>query len=248
MTLSAFFQENSKVAVAFSGGVDSSYLLYEAKQASCDVHAFFVKTAFQPQFELDDAIRLTNELDVPLTVLYHDIFEHPDVLSNPSDRCYHCKNALFTMIINEAKKAGYDLLVDGTNASDDCDDRPGMKALAELSVRSPLRECGITKAGVRFRSKAAGLFTHDKPSYACLATRIPAGVPIDAETLQRVEKAEEFLFSLGFSDLRVRVQGKAAKIQLPANQIVKAASLSVEIRKGFSGLFDDILLDLAPRN
>lgn len=247
MTLSSFFLQNPRIALAFSGGVDSSYLLYAAMRAGCDVHAFFVKTAFQPQFELDDALRLAKELDVPLTILYHDVFAHPQVVANPPDRCYYCKHALFQMMKEEAEKAGYPVLMDGTNASDNGDDRPGMKALTELSVRSPLRECGITKAEIYSRSKKAGLFTHDKPSYACLATRIPAGTSIDAQTLQRVEKAEEWLFSLGFSNLRVRVQGHAAKIQLPADQLVKAAIRSDEIRQGLGTLFDDIWLDLAPR-
>lgn len=248
MTLSSFFEQNPKAALALSGGVDSSYLLYAAKQCGCDVTAFFIKTAFQPQFEMEDALRLAKELDVPLTVLHLDVFQYPKVVENPADRCYYCKQALFGSMKREAEKEGYTLLMDGTNASDTIDDRPGMRALQELLVRSPLRECGITKAEVRLRSKAAGLFTSDKPSYACLATRIPAGTAIDASTLERVEKAENYLFSLGFTDLRVRIQGQGAKIQLPANQLTKAAERGKEIRQGLGSLFTDIYLDLKPRS
>lgn len=233
--------------MAFSGGTDSSYLLYAAKQNNCDVHAFFVNTAFQPQFEMDDALRLAKELDANITILNYDIFQHPEIVKNPVNRCYYCKRALFSMIKQEALQAGYTVLVDGTNASDNCDDRPGMKALTELSVRSPLRECGIAKDEIRLLSKAAGLFTYNKPSYACLATRIPADTPITEKALQNVENAEQFLFSSGFSDLRVRVFGKAAKIQLPENQMIKAVQQHQDICQGLKEYFEEIVLDLKPR-
>ena len=247
MTLTTFFTQNPRVALAFSGGTDSSYLLYAAKQNCCDVRAFFVKTAFQPQFEENDALRLAKELNVNLTILNHDVFQHEEVTSNPKDRCYYCKTAIFHLLKQEAEKAGYPVLIDGTNASDDAGDRPGMRALKEIGVRSPLRECGLTKAEIRALSKQAGLFTWEKPSYACLATRIPSGTPITARTLTRVENSEEFLFTLGFSDLRIRVMGETAKLQLPENQMAKAIKQSQAIRKGLSPYFTDILLDLKPR-
>lgn len=249
MTLQTFFKQNPRAAIAFSGGVDSTYLLYAAKQYGCDIHAFFIKTAFQPEFELEDAIQLAKQIDVPLTVLRHDVFEHPAVVANPADRCYHCKTALFTLMKQAAKGKGYTLLIDGTNASDDCGDRPGMKALAELSVRSPLRECGITKAEIRTLSQKAGLATHNKPAYACLATRIPTGTAISEAVLKKVELAEGALFSMGFSNLRVRVMGdgRCAKLQLPAEQFEKAVRLHAEIQKELSPNFKDILLDLNPR-
>lgn len=247
MTLSSFFSQNPRVALAFSGGTDSSYLLYAAKRNHCDVKAFFVDTAFQPRFERNDAVRLANELHADLTILHYDILRHDEIVSNPADRCYYCKKALFQILKKEAEKAGYGVLIDGTNASDIAADRPGMKALKELGVRSPLRECGVTKAEIRALSKQAGLFTGAKPSYACLATRIPAGVPIEGRMLERVEKSEEFLFSLGFSDLRVRVLGETAKLQLPEEQMEKAWNQRRAIRQGLAESFTDVVLDLKPR-
>ena len=175
MDLADFFRENHKAALAFSGGVDSAYLLYAAKEAGADVRAYYVKSAFQPQFELEDAKRLAGQLAADLRILETDVLADETVAANPPDRCYHCKRLLFTTIAEAAKQDGYRVLLDGTNASDEESDRPGMRALKELSVRSPLRECGLTKEEIRRLSKAAGLFTWDKPAYACLATRIPPG-------------------------------------------------------------------------
>jgi len=190
MTLCEFFQMHPQVALAFSGGVDSAYLLYAAINCGAKVRAYYVKSAFQPRFELDDARRLAVELGADMEVLDVDVLNNPQITANPADRCYHCKHSIFEAIIKVAAEDGFSVLVDGTNASDDAGARPGMRALRELSVRSPLRECGLTKAEVRRLSKAAGLFTWDKPAYACLATRIPTGVEITGEMLQRTETAE----------------------------------------------------------
>ena len=123
---------------------------------------------------------------------------------NPPDRCYYCKRTIFSKLAETALADGYELLIDGTNASDPEGERPGMRALRE-AVLSPLRLCGITKDQVRRLSKEAGLFTWNKPAYACLATRVPSGQPITAQLLQRVEAAESALKDLGFSDFRIRV-------------------------------------------
>ena len=175
MTLEQFFAENREVAVAFSGGVDSAYLLYAATRYAARVKAYYVSTAFQPEFELADARRLADELGADMLVLHVDVLSNSAVTANPSDRCYHCKNTLFRQILRAAENDGFPVLLDGTNASDDAGDRPGMRALRELSVRSPLREYGLTKAEIRRLSREAGLFTWDKPAYACLATRIHRG-------------------------------------------------------------------------
>ena len=175
MTLEQFFAEKREVAVAVSGGVDSADLLYAAKRYAARVKAYYVSTAFQPEFELEDARRLADELGADMLVLHVDVLSNSAVTANPSDRCYHCKNTLFRQILRAAENDGFPVLLDGTNASDDAGDRPGMRALRELSVRSPLRECGLTKAEIRRLSREAGLFTWDKPAYACLATRIRTG-------------------------------------------------------------------------
>lgn len=247
MELRDFFQECPKVALGFSGGVDSAYLLYAALDHGAQVRPYFIKTAFQPQFELEDARRLCAQLGVELTVVELDVLQIPGVVENPPDRCYHCKRALFGRLRQQAQADGYTVLIDGTNASDDAGDRPGMRALGELSVRSPLRECGITKAQVRALSKEAGLFTWDKPAYACLATRVPTREAITPETLRKVEAAEEALFSLGYSDLRVRVFHGAARLQLPGQQLEQAAKEREAISQALAPWFDTVLLDLKER-
>lgn len=247
MELQEFFSQNPKVALGFSGGVDSAYLLYAAVNCKAQVQPYFVKTQFQPEFELADAKRLAAELGVELTVLEMDILAVPRVGENRPDRCYDCKRALFGRLREQALADGYTLLIDGTNASDDAGDRPGMRALGELSVRSPLRECGITKAEVRRLSKEAGLFTWNKPAYACLATRVPTGEAIDEKILHRVEAGENALFQMGFSDFRVRVYHGAARLQLPGEQMVEAVSRREEVRNALAPWFDTVLLDLKER-
>lgn len=247
MKLSDFFQVHPKAALGFSGGVDSAYLLYAALTLGADVKPYFIKTPFQPAFEWEDALRLTGMLGVSLAVIEYDILREESVAENPPDRCYFCKMALFRLLKTHALQDGYSLLLDGTNASDDPVDRPGMRALEELEVRSPLRECGLTKAEIRRLSRKAGLFTWNKPAYACLATRIPAGERLTAEMLQRVERAEDALFQLGFSDFRVRVFHGAARIQLPAEQHRMAAELREELQRAVKPYFETILLDLEGR-
>lgn len=214
-----FFEQYPRVAVAFSGGVDSAYLLYAAVKYADQVKAYYVKSEFQPQFELDDAVRLAEELGADMTVLTLNVLSVSGVSANPSDRCYYCKRAIFGAITAAAGADGFTVLLDGTNASDDAGDRPGMRALSELSVLSPLRECGLTKSQIRQLSKEAGLFTWDKPAYACLATRIPTGEEITVDKLSATEIAEDYLFSLGFTDFRVRSQEGHARLQVPEAQI-----------------------------
>ncbi|MCL2175531.1 MAG: ATP-dependent sacrificial sulfur transferase LarE [Treponema sp.] len=253
ITLEQFFKENKKCALGFSGGVDSSYLLYTGNKYGAKIKAYFVKTAFQPDFELRDARKIAENIGVEITVIKKNILDNAEVISNPSDRCYFCKRSIFTTLHSQAVADGIPLIIDGTNASDDISDRPGMKALNELSVRSPLRECGITKDEIRCLSKEAGLFTWDKPAYACLATRVPTGMTITHELLQKVEKAEDVLFSYGFSDFRVRVVGNSSnnictKLQLPKEQINNLIEKRQEIVKAIKLFFPSVLLDLEGRN
>ena len=247
MTLPEFFKTVPRAAIGFSGGADSAYLLYEALQNGADVRPYYVKTPFQPAFELEDARRVASLLGVELTVLEFDVLSVAEAAENAPDRCYHCKRALFRLLGEAAARDGYTLLLDGTNASDEARERPGMRALRELKVRSPLRECGVTKDEIRRRSRAAGLPTWNKPAYACLATRIPAGTPLTAELLGRVERAEDALAALGLFDFRVRVYHGAARIQLRAEQFSLALNRREEIREALSPLFDAVLLDLQER-
>ena len=247
MELKQFFETYPEAAIAFSGGVDSAYLLYAAMQYGRRIKAYYVKTAFQPQFELEDAFRLAKELGAEMQVLEVDILCDATVTANPADRCYHCKKVLFSHILKAAKADGFSVLLDGTNASDEASDRPGMRAISELSVRSPLRECGLTKSEIRQRSKDAGLFTHDKPAYACLATRIPTGEVITQEKLHRTEQAETFLSQLGFRDFRVRCQGNTAKIQVRETNLSLLMQHRETILKELKKYYTSIVLDLEVR-
>ena len=247
MTLEEFFEEHPKIALAFSGGVDSSYLLYAASRCGADVAAYYVKSQFQPEFELRDAIELAHKLGVRMRLIEQDIVSCAEVTANPPDRCYHCKNTLFRQILRAAENDGFPVLLDGTNASDDAGDRPGMRALRELSVRSPLRECGLTKAEIRRLSRGAGLFTWDKPAYACLATRIRTGEEITLQKLKQTEKAEGFLFGLGFRDFRVRMVDNTAKLELREADLPllleNREKIVTELRKDY----DSVLLNLEVR-
>ena len=248
MTLEEFFRDCPRAALAFSGGTDSAFLFWAAKEYGCDVHAYYIKTAFQPEFELRDAHRLAEQLELPMTVVDLDVLAVPGAAANGAERCYYCKQALFTALWKRARADGYTVLLDGTNASDDAGDRPGMRALRELEVRSPLRECGLTKAQVRQLSRDAGLFTWDKPAYACLATRVPTGTPITPEALQKVERAEDAMMRLGFSDFRVRLtKDGSARLQLTADQIADAVQRRSEILSALGEDFPAVLLDLQPR-
>ena len=242
MTLEQFFAENREVAIAFSGGVDSAYLLYAAKRYAARVKAYYVSTAFQPAFELADARRLAADVGADMQGLHVDVLMSGAVVGNPPDRCYHCKNTLFRQILRAAENDGFPVLLDGTNASDDVGDRPGMRALRELSVRSPLRECGLTKAEIRRLSKEAGLFTWDKPAY-----RIRTGEEITLQKLKQTEKAEGFLFGLGFRDFRVRMVGNTAKLELREADLPllleNREKIVTELRKDY----DSVLLNLEVR-
>jgi len=244
LTLEQFFKENKSVALGFSGGVDSSYLLYAGLKYGADIRAYYVKTSFQPEFELQDAYKLAEQVGAEITVFELDVLDNEVVVSNPLDRCYHCKADIFGAVKKRALADGIELVIAGTNASDDADVRPGMKALAELSIRSPLRECCITKDEVRRLSKEAGLFTWDKPAYACLATRIPKERIITKELLHSVEKAEEVLFTLGFTDFRVRVFHDAARLQFPQDQMSKALDKRTDIVKMIKPHFPIVVLDM----
>ncbi len=245
--LTQWFAENPQVALAFSGGVDSSYLLWAARTCGATVRAYRVTSAFQPAFEREDARKLAALCDVELTELSVDVLTDPHIMENGPDRCYRCKRLMFEAVLRAAKADGFPLVIDGTNGSDDADDRPGMKALRELRVRSPLRECGLTKQRIRELSREARLFTWNKPSYACLATRTAFGEPIVREALEATERAEDMLHELGFSDVRVRRFNGAARIQLPREEWPRLLQHADEVRSALESDYDEVFLDLKER-
>lgn len=244
MDLKEFFKENKKVALAFSGGADSAYLLYAAKKCAQNVKAYYFNSVFQPEFELKDAVRLADELGVELEIITADLTDKADIMKNSELRCYYCKLNMLDTLIENAKKDGYSVIIDGTNASDIEADRPGMRALREKNVISPLKLCNLTKADVYFLSAKAELPTCNKPSYSCLATRIPTDMKITEELLRKIERAENYLFSLGFFDFRVRVMTEnCAKLQLKREQLEKANELFENIKEHLKFDFKTITID-----
>jgi len=246
-TLAAFFAENPRLAVAFSGGADSAYLLCAAKNAGADVHAYFLDTPFCPAFEKRDAETVAGALHVPLTVLPLDVLALQSVAANGPERCYFCKRALFSALLARARQDGYPLLCDGTNASDDAGDRPGMRAISELGIVSPLRLCGLTKPEIRRLSREAGLSTAAKPAYACLATRVPTGTAITREALCRIEGAEDALFAMGYTDFRARLRGDRGLLQFTAAQLPGALEKENEIAARLAPYLSVIEIDMMPR-
>lgn len=247
MQLDRFFEVNSRIAVAFSGGVDSTYLLYAAVKAGADVKAYCVKSAFQPGFEFDDAKRMAERIGAGFEVIDVDVLSDEKVTANPADRCYYCKTHIMDAIKAAAASDGYEIVCDGTNASDDSSDRPGMRVLEELGIRSPLKECGLTKADIRELSKEAGLPTWDKPAYACLATRIKTGEQITKEKLETTEKAESLLMRMGFRDFRVRMRGNDALVQIAEDQHTDAMMRESEIKSALNDLYENVDIDENPR-
>lgn len=186
MTLDEFCSEHQKVALAFSGGCDSAYLLSALIDRGVEVKPYMVNSAFQASFELDDALRVAHELQIAIEVIDADVLSQEAVCANGPDRCYQCKRFIFGTIIKRMTEEGYAVLVDGTNASDDPARRPGFRALKELGVLSPLRLAGMTKEEVRAASRKRALFTGDKPSFSCLATKVEPGVRLTEESLEAI--------------------------------------------------------------
>jgi uncharacterized protein len=204
--------------VAFSGGVDSSFLLHEAAAVlGPRCLAFTTASPTTPAGDLDDAIRLARALDVAHVVRDTDELAVAGYAENPVNRCYFCKDNLFELCIAEARERGLAVVVDGANVDDLGDHRPGLTAASEHGVRHPLVEAGFTKDEIRSASRAAGLATWDRPASPCLSSRFPYGTTITREGLRQVEAAEDVLRGLGLRDLRVRHHDRLARIEVPAD-------------------------------
>jgi uncharacterized protein len=204
-----------RAVLAFSGGTDSSFLLHACREAGADVVPALARGPFQTEDEAARAGEISSTEGFDLRVLDVDILSVEGMASNPPDRCYRCKTAVFSLIRDCASTLGIGMVMDATNASDDPSERPGMRALEELGVVSPLRICGITKPMVRELSRRAGLRMWDHPSDSCLATRIPCGMPITMEDLRRIEACESEIRKLGVRDFRVRSMGNEARFDSP---------------------------------
>lgn len=208
------------LAIAYSAGVDSTFLLAAARKALGEtVLALTAATAAVPRRELAQAEAFCGARGVRHTIVEVDALAVPAFRENAPDRCYHCKKYLFSALWAAARAAGIEHLAEGSNLDDDLDYRPGHRAIRELGVWSPLHEAGLTKADIRALSEELGLPTAEKPSFACLASRVPYGEEITAEKLQRIDRAEQVLYDLGFPQFRVRSHGALARIEVPPSEL-----------------------------
>lgn len=261
--LKAWIREKGKIAIAFSGGVDSALLL----KAACDalqreeshggtdntdaaenkVLAITADSRVFPGRERSESIEFCKSLNCRQILFRFDEMAVPGFADNPPDRCYICKTALFTRMKAIAAENGMEVLAEGSNMDDLGDYRPGLRAIAELHIASPLREAGLTKAEIRFLSRELGLPTWQKPSFACLASRFVYGETITEDKLAMVEQGEQLLFSLGFHQFRVRIHGTLARIELLPEELDRLLTpeLRAEIAEKFRSFgFSYVTLDL----
>lgn len=219
-------------AVAFSSGVDSTFLLKVAQEEmQGDAVAVTVRSHMFPRRELEEAVLFCKRNGIRHEVIDFDELDLPELAANRPDRCYHCKKAMFSRLLAFARSNRLAAVIEGANSDDDGDFRPGRRAIRELGILSPLHEVGLTKAEIRILSRSMGLSTWEKPAFACLASRIPYGEPITAERLERIGRAEQWLTDAypWLTQLRVRTHGDMARIETPADTIPRLADHADDI-------------------
>jgi uncharacterized protein len=224
-------REMGTVLIAYSGGVDSSFLAVTAHEVlGQNSLAVFASSPVAPPMEKEAAGSLAHQFGLRFRIIESNEMDNPDFVANPPERCYYCKRELFSELKPIALAEGLKWVADGTNADDLSDYRPGRKASAEAGIRSPLLEVGLTKAEIRQLSRAQGLPTWDRPASPCLASRIPYGIPVTAETLNKIAQGEKYLHSLGLRQVRLRHHGDIARIELDQPDMAKI--IKTDIRQG----------------
>lgn len=227
-------------AVAFSGGVDSSLLLkllcIKAKSRGTLVYAIAAHTELHPSGDLEIAKRVAEESGAAFTVLKLQELEEADIVNNPVDRCYRCKKLLFKEIKRKAEELGAKILIEGTNLDDTKVYRPGLKAIEELGIKSPLKDAGLTKKEIRKLAVAYDISVADRPSTPCLATRFPYGAVLSLEKMKKVEQGEAFLRELGLYNVRLRVHGETVRIEVDEKDMPKLLESRKEVVEFLKGL------------
>ncbi|MCM1564985.1 MAG: ATP-dependent sacrificial sulfur transferase LarE [Dehalobacter sp.] len=248
ITLQGNLEKMSKIMIAFSGGVDSTFLVKVAGDVlGKNVIAVTAKSATFPERELQEAVQFCRQEEISHLIIESEELDDPEFGKNPFNRCYLCKKQLFSKILSIAADYGMESVVEGSNVDDLSDYRPGRQALEELGIQSPLLQAGLTKEEIRLLSKEHGLTTWDKPSFACLSSRIPYGEEINEKKLQMIDFAEQFLLDLGFRQVRVRYHGDIARIEvLPQeNNLIIRQDIAQKIYKKFTDIgFAYTALDL----
>jgi pyridinium-3,5-biscarboxylic acid mononucleotide sulfurtransferase len=228
-----------RVIVAYSGGTDSAYLAWAAHQVlGDDALAITADSASIPTSHKRDAEAFARECGFRHVYIETREFENPDYVRNDKDRCFHCKDELFTQLEAYAEKHNYAHIIYGVNGDDLGDYRPGQRAAKIHQVKAPLVEAGLTKSEIRELSRRAGLSTWDRPAAACLSSRVPYGTPVRVETIRTIEQGEEAIRALGFRQFRVRFHGELVRIEIAQNELAKA--LTIEAAQAFTRIFKEL--------